>query len=151
MQSQCDVIDHDLDHRVTLPRGRLTFAHAMREDGNQGHRRGARVRPGNAQVARSILAPPLEHHVGVDAVLGGKFRYGHVRRTGQRRQLPFEIDRVIRAAFAARPRNAVSCQDGSHHSNGGRHFDSRYPPWEDGLGETLTLQLSIQHTHHWSR
>ena len=138
MQSECDVAHHHFDHRFALPRGGWAFAHARRDDWNQVHRGGAQARTRNAKVASSILASPLEHHVGVDAVLGGKFRYGHVRRTGQCRQLLFEIDRIIRAAFTARPRNAVCCQDGSRHSNDGRHFDSRYLPWEDGLGETLT-------------
>lgn len=138
MQSQCDVVDHELDHRFALPRGQLPFGHGGRDDGNQGHRCGDHAIPRNAKVAGAILAPPLEHHVGVDAVLGGEFRYGHVRRTGQCRQLPFEIDRVIRAAFAARPCNAVCRQDGSRHLNGGSDFDLRYLPWEDGLGKTLT-------------
>lgn len=128
---------------LALPRRRLAFAHGWREDGNQGHRRVARASPGSAKAACATLAPPLEHPIGVDAVLGGKFRYGHVRRTGQCRQLPLEIDRIIRAAFAARPRNAVCCQDGSRHSNGGRHFDLRYLFWEDGFGKTLTLRQLV--------
>ena len=146
MHAQCDLVDHDLDYRVAWPRGWLVFAPGRRDDWNQSHRHGTWASHRGAKATRSILAPPLEHHVRVDAVRGGELRYRHVRRAGQYRQLPFEIDRIIRAAFTARPCNAVCCQHGSRHSNGGRHFALRYRSREDGLGETLTFfPQSIMH------
>ena len=92
------------------------------------------------KLARSILPPPLEQHVGVEPVTQRQLCDGYFRFAGFCSQSALEPNRVIGPASPAPSDNFACVQNGPHYLFDGHHFLSlsHYSP--DGLRTTLTRQ-----------
>lgn len=82
----------------------------------------------HTELACSVLPPPLEQHVGVEAIAQRQLRHGYLRFAGFDSQSAFEFLRVIGPARPT-PRNNFTCVQ-----NGPRYFIWRAP-----LSLTVTL------------
>lgn len=79
------------------------------------------------KLARSVLPPPLEQHVGVEPMAQRQFRDGYFRLAGFNGQAALEFSRVIRLPRPT-PRNNFICIQ-----NGPRYF-----VWRATLSLTIT-------------
>lgn len=80
------------------------------------------------ELARTVLAPPLEHHVGVEPIAQRQFRDRYVWLTGFDGQSAFEFSRVIGPTGPTPRNNFSSIQNGPH-----------YFIWRAPLSLTVTL------------
>lgn len=92
-----------------------------------------------AEQPSTILAPPPEQHVDVNAVLLGQPGHGDAGLACFLSQAAFEIDRMIRLALARRPADFIG-HFGSHYSFGGNYFESSRYQCLHSSEATLTLE-----------
>jgi hypothetical protein len=80
------------------------------------------------ELARPVLPPPLEQHVGVKAIAQRQLRDRDLRFAGFGRQSALELDQVIESARPTPCRNFACVQNGPH-----------YFIWRAPLSLTFTL------------